>query len=311
MLSYIFKKIFYVVPIILGVVLCIFLLFNVVAGDPTAVILGKYATAKQMAELRHQLGLDKSLMLQYLDMVKSVFSFDFGISWKTKQPILSMLLEGASNSLTITLPVFFLSNILATSISLWISSLRNKIFDKVVVFVCIVLTSVSILAYVLFGQWFLSFKMGIFEICGYEKGFPHFIPYVALPVLICVFLSLGHEIRYYRSIILDEISQDYVRTAIAKGLPKNIVLFKHVLKNIMIPIVYNAVSQFPVLIMGNLVIENFFSIPGFSNIIVQAIYNSDFPVIKAGTIIISVACIFFNILGDVVSKFLDPRINLK
>lgn len=307
-LKYILRRLAYVIPIMMGVTLFIFILFNVAAGDPTPVLLGKYATAQQMEELRHELGLDKPLFYQYLDLLKSIFSFDLGRSWKSKQLIINMLIQGIKNSLTITVPVFCISGAIAIAVSLFLTTLRNKIYDRLVVISCVILMSISILAYILFGQWFLAFKLGLFEICGYEAGFPYFIPYVILPVIIGVILGLGHDIRYYRSIIMDEASQDYVRTAKAKGLPTNTILFKHILRNAMIPIVGNALAQLPSLVIGSIVVENFFSIPGFGNIILQAIYNSDLPVIKAATILIALSCIFFNILSDVVCVILDPRV---
>lgn len=301
----------YVIPILVGVSLLIFILFNVVSGDPTAVLLGKYATPKQMAELKHELGLDKSMFLQYVDVLKSVFTFDFGRSWKSKQLISTMISQGALKSLTVTIPTFILVNVVAVIISFGLAFVRGSFLDKTVVFACVVMMSISALAYILFGQWMLAYKLGIFEICGYESGFPYFIPYIILPVIIGVFLELGHSVRYYRTVVLDEIHQEYVRTAKAKGLSTKIVLFKHVLKNAMIPIVTNTVLQIPNLIMGGILIESFFSIPGFGNVVMQAIYNSDFPVIKATTIVMSVLCILFNVIADVVYTFLDPRIRLK
>lgn len=308
---YVLRRLLYVVPILIGVSLLIFLLFNIVSGDPTAVLLGKYANPKQMAELRHELGLDKSIFMQYIDVLKSVFTFDFGRSWKSKQLISTMMSQGALNSLTVTIPTFILVNVIAVIISFGLAFVRGSFLDKTVVFACVVMMSISALAYILFGQWMLAYKLGIFEICGYESGFPNFIPYVLLPVIIGIFLELGHDVRYYRTVVLDEIHQEYVRTAKAKGLSIKLILFKHVLKNAMIPIVTNTVLQVPNLIMGGILIESFFSIPGFGNIVMQAIYNSDFPVIKATTIVMSVLCILFNVIADVVYTLLDPRIRLK
>lgn len=308
---YIFRRLIYVVPILLGVSLLIFLLFNLVCGDPTVVLLGKYANAKQMAELKHELGLDKSLFYQYLDTLKSTFTFDFGRSWKSRQLISSMITRGAINSLTITLPILLFGNIISVVISFGLAFIRGSLLDRSVVMVCVMMMSISVLTYILFGQWIFAYKLGLFEICGYEAGFPNFIPYVILPIIIGVFLELGQNVRYYRTIVLDEIHQDYVRTAKAKGLSKQMILFKHVLKNSMIPIITNTVLQMPTLIMGSILIESFFSIPGFGNLVMQAIYNSDFPVIKATTIVVSILCIVFNLVADVLYTLLDPRIRLK
>lgn len=307
---YTFRRLLYVIPVLLGVCLIIFLLFNVVAGDPTHILLGKHATAKQMAELRHELGLDRHWFMQYIDLVQSAFTFDFGRSWSTKQLISTMIAEGAIPSLTLTVPGFFISTIFAVSLSLLVSFFRGGLFDKFTVFICISLMSIPSLAYILFGQYFFAYKLGMFEISGYDFGFPHFIPYIQLPVLIWITLTIGPDLRFYRTVVLDEVYQDYVRTARAKGLGEKVILFKHVLKNAMIPIITYVVIQIPFLILGALLIESFFGIPGLGGITLNAINSSDFPVIRAMTILSAVAYIIFGVITDVLYTVVDPRVRL-
>ncbi|MBT7610396.1 MAG: ABC transporter permease [Bacteriovoracaceae bacterium] len=307
---YTFRRLLYVIPVLLGVCLIIYLLFNVVAGDPTHILLGKHATAKQMAELRHELGLDRHWFMQYLDLVKSAFTFDFGRSWSTKQLISSMISEGAIPSLTLTVPGFFISTICAVSLSLLVSFYRGGLFDKFTILICISLMSIPSLAYILFGQYFFAYKLGMFEISGYDFGFPHFIPYIQLPVLIWITLTIGPDLRFYRTVVLDEVYQDYVRTARAKGLGEKLILFKHVLKNAMIPIVTYVVIQIPFLILGALLIESFFGIPGLGGITLNAINSSDFPVIRAMTILSAVAYIIFGVITDILYTVVDPRVRL-
>lgn len=307
---YTFRRLLYVIPVLLGVCLIIFILFNVVAGDPTHILLGKHATAKQMAELRHELGLDRHWFLQYIDVVKSAFTFDFGRSWSTKQLISTMIAEGAVPSLTLTVPGFIISTVLAVSLSLLVSFYRGGLFDKGTVVICIGMMSISSLAYILFGQYFFAYKLDLFEISGYDFGFPNFIPYVQLPVLIWVMLSIGPDLRFYRTVVLDEVYQDYVRTARAKGLGEKFILFKHVLKNAMIPIITYVVIQIPFLILGALLIESFFGIPGLGGITLNAINSSDFPVIRAMTILSAVAYIIFGVITDILYTVVDPRVRL-
>jgi peptide/nickel transport system permease protein len=307
---YTFRRLLYVIPVLLGVCLIIFLLFNVVAGDPTHILLGKHATAKQMAELRHELGLDRSWFMQYLDLVQSAFTFDFGRSWSTKQLISTMIAEGAIPSLTLTVPGFFISTIFSVSLALLVSFFRGGLFDKLTVFICISLMSIPSLAYILFGQYFFAYKLGMFEISGYDFGFPYFIPYIQLPVLIWITLTIGPDLRFYRTVVLDEVYQDYVRTARAKGLGEKVILFKHVLKNAMIPIITYVVIQIPFLILGALLIESFFGIPGLGGITLNAINSSDFPVIRAMTILSAVAYIIFGVITDVLYTVVDPRVRL-
>jgi peptide/nickel transport system permease protein len=307
--TYILRRTLYSIPILLGVALVIFFLFNMVAPNPAAILLGKHATVQQIIELNHELGLDRHWSLQYFDIVKSAFTFDFGRSWSTKQEIFEMFKAGALPSLTVSVPAFILATIISIIISLFIAYYRGSLADKISVFICVTLMSVSSMAYILFGQWFFAYKLGWFEISGFD--FPNFLPYVTLPIIISVILEVGPDVRFYRTIILDEIYQDYVRTARAKGLSEKVILFKHVLKNAMIPIITYVVLAIPFLILGALLLESFFGIPGLGGITINAINSSDFPVIKAMTILSSVAFIIFSIITDVLYTLVDPRVRLK
>lgn len=311
MLKYIIRRLLYLIPVLLGVSFIIFILFNLISGDPTAVLLGKNATARQMAELREQLGLNKPLLDQYLDVVKSAFTFDFGRSWATKQEISEMIIQGAYPSLCLTIPAFTIATVLSLLISLVVAYYRGKGIDLFIRILCIAGVSISALAYILFFQYFFAYKLGWFEISGFEYGFPDFVPYIALPGIIFVLLSLGPDVRFFRTVILDEIYQDYVRTARAKGVSEITVLLKHVLRNAMIPVITYVVIQIPTLILGALLLENFFSIPGLGGITLNALNSSDFPVIKAMAILSSVLYIIFSLITDILYTFADPRVKLK
>jgi len=308
--TYIFRRLLYVIPIIMGVALLIFLIFNLVAGDPTVILLGKHANLKQMAELRHELGLDRSWLMQYIDILKSSFTFDFGRSWSNKQLIGPMIAKSAWVSFTLVIPAFILTSILSIVMALIAAFYRGRLLDRSLVVISVIMMSISGLSYILLGQWLFAYKLGWFAISGYEHGFPHWLPYTILPGMILVILSVGYEVRFYRTVILDEMYQDYVRTARAKGLPEWMVLAKHVLKNAMIPIITNLIIQLPALLLGTLLIESFFSIPGLGGITMHAINNSDFPIIKAMAIISTVFYIIFNLITDILYTLVDPRIRL-
>ncbi|MGZ3787296.1 MAG: ABC transporter permease [Bacteriovorax sp.] len=309
--SYVLRRLLYTIPVLLGVCLIIFVLFNLVAPDPAFILLGKHATQIQIDQLHHELGLDRSFIIQYLDIVKSAFTFDFGYSWATKQNILEMIKNGAGPSLSITGPLFIISNLVAISLALLVAFYRGKIIDKIVLVLSIAGMSIPSLAVVLFSQWFFGYKLGWFEISGYERGFPEFVPYVILPIIIYVFISFGGDTRFYRTVILDEVYQDYVRTARSKGLTETVIMFKHVLKNSMIPILTYIIIQIPFLILGLLFAESFFSIPGLGGMVINAINNSDFPVIKAMTILSAIGFMIFGIITDVAYTMVDPRMRLK
>ncbi|MCR9203123.1 MAG: ABC transporter permease [Halobacteriovoraceae bacterium] len=308
--SYVARRLFYVIPVLLGVCFLVFLIFNVVSPDPTISMLGKHATKSQVIELRESLGLNKPLWVQYLDIVKSAFTFDFGRSWSTKQEIFEMIKQGAVPSLTVTFPAFFLSFIISVSISLFVAFYRGSMLDKGAVFICVALMSISSLVYILVGQWFFAYKLGLFEISGYEEGFPNFVPYVMLPIIIWIILGVGPDVRFYRTIMLDEMYQDYVRTARSKGLNEKVIMFKHVLKNAMVSIITYVVLRIPFLILGSLLIESFFGIPGLGGITLKAVNSSDFPVIKAMAVLSAIATIVFNVITDVLYVVVDPRVKL-
>lgn len=309
--AYIIRRLLYVIPVLLGVCLIIFIIFNVVAPDPAFTLLGKHATQEQIAQLHHELGMDRPFWEQYLTIVRSAFTFDFGYSWSSKQQISEMLKAGAGPSLSLTVPLFIIVNIFSISLALLVSFYRGKFIDKFILLLSIAMMSISSLAYILFGQWFFAYTLGWFEISGYEAGFPNFIPYVLLPLILYIAISWGPDTRFYRSIILDEIYQDYVRTARAKGVSEIKIMFKHVLKNAMVPILTYIIIQIPFLILGLLLAESFFSIPGLGGIIIKAINTSDFPVIKAMTIISAIGFILFNVITDVLYTVVDPRMKLK
>lgn len=309
--SYIIRKVINMIPTLLGVCLIVFVLFNLVAPDPALLLLGKHGTVEQIAQIHRELGLDRPFWVQYLDIVKSAFTMDFGYSWSSKQEIWTMIKNGAMPSLAITAPAFVVANSLAISISLLVAFYRGKVIDKAVAIVCVAMMSIPSLAYILFGQYFFSYKLGLFEIAGYEPGFPNFIPYVLLPIVLSVIIEIGPEVRYYRTAIMDEIFQDYVRTARSKGLSERVILFKHVLKNAMIPILTSLIMQIPFLVLGGILIESFFSIPGLGGLTIKAINTSDFPVIKAMTILSAIAFMVFNLITDIMYTVVDPRLKLK
>jgi peptide/nickel transport system permease protein len=300
-----------VIPVLLGVCFIIFFIFNVVAPDPAFTLLGRHATVEQINQLHHELGMDLPFWQQYLNTVKTAFTFDFGYSWSSKQQISEMIKAGAGPSLALTIPLFVVTFIVSIAIALLVSFYRGKLIDKAVLLISIATMSISSLAFILFGQYFFAYKLGMFEISGYEAGFPNFVPYIILPVLIYLSFSWGPDTRFYRSIILDEVYQDYVRTARAKGVSEMKIMFKHVLKNAMIPILTYVIIQIPFLFLGLLLAESFFGIPGLGGITIKALNTSDFPVIKAMTILSAFGFIIFGVITDVLYTVVDPRMKLK
>ena len=298
------------IPILFGVTLLLFTLFNVFGGDPAQRFAGKYATPAQIQVVRAELGLDRSYPQQYVFFVKQIATFDFGRSWASKQKISTMIDDGVSATLSVMLPPFFASILFSIALGLVAARYRGKFFDRAIVVGCLAFMSISSLVYILFFQYFFAYSLGWFPISGWDASWTGRWSYLVLPWVILFVLSLGSEILVYRTAILDEVFQDYVRTARAKGVKTSLVYVKHVLKNAMIPIITIIVIAMPFLLTGSILIEAFFGIPGLGGTMVKALNDSDFPVIKAMTVITTLLYMLFNLFSDLLYAAVDPRIKL-
>ena len=312
MSAFIIRRILQMIPTLFGVMLLVFTLFTLVGGDPSLVLAGKHLTPDVLANIRAQLGLDQSLPQQFWIFVKQVLTLDFGTSWSTQQPVADIIGSRVGPSLTLTGAMLVVDLLIAIPLAALVAYFRGGLTDHIVTIACTVAMSVSALVYIIAGQYFLAFKMGWFPVRGWGDFFwINLFVYVPLPLLMGLMVSLGPDIRFYRSFFVEEIGQDYVRTARAKGLSERAVMLKHVLRNALIPVVTSVMMSLPYMLIGALVLESFFGIPGMGNEVVMAVNKSDFPVIKAITIYIAIATMVFNLLGDLVYKLIDPRVQLK
>ncbi len=298
------------IPILFGVTLLLFVLFNVFGGDPAQRLAGKYATAAQIKVIKAELGIDRSLPEQYVFFLKQIVTFDFGRSWASKQEISTIIDDGISATLSVMIPPFIGSVLFSIVLAMVAARFRGKFFDRAIVIGCLAFMSISSLVYILFFQYFFAYHLGLFPISGWDPSWTDRWSYLILPWIILFVLSLGSEILVYRTAILDEAYQDYVRTARAKGVKTSVVYLKHVLKNAMIPIVTIVVIAMPFLLTGSILIEAFFGIPGLGGTMVKALNDSDFPVIKAMTVITTLLYMLFNLFSDLVYATVDPRIKL-
>ena len=312
MTAYVIRRLWQMIPTILGVILLIFFLFNWVGGDPAQVLAGKISTPDQIANIRKQLGVDQSYWVQLWVFIKQVFTFDFGRSWSTNEEVSRILLTRVGPTLTIMLPVVFIETTLAVLFAIMVAYVRGTLTDRAIMIVCTVAMSISFLVYIIFFQWLFGFILGWFPVQGWSESFwKNLLTYAPLPIMLAVFVSLAPSLRLYRSFFLDEINQDYVRTARAKGVPERKVMLKHVLRNAMIPILTNVGISLPGVFVGSFLLEVFFSIPGLGREIITAVNRSDFPVIKAVTVYLAVITMIINLLVDVMYKVVDPRVSFK
>jgi peptide/nickel transport system permease protein len=312
MLSYLLRRILQMVPTLAGVILLVFFLFHFFGDDPAVILGGQGATQAQILSIRKQLGLDLPVWTQLWMFVSKVATFDWGSSWTTKEPIAKIFATRLPATLTIMLPILVLEVGLAIVCGLAVAYVRGSFTDRAVMVVTTVALSISFLVYVIIGQYVFAFRLGWFPVQGWSNStWTNLAVYAPLPVLLAVLVSLAPQTRLYRSFFLDEIGHDYVRTARAKGVSENAILFKHVLRNALIPILTNVATQLPGVFIGAFLIEVFFSIPGLGREVFAAVGRSDYPVIEAVTIYLAALTMVINLVTDMLYKLVDPRVVLK
>ena len=305
MLRYIGKRLLEVVPTTFGIILLTFVLFNVVGGSPAQVILGKNATAESIAAFNHKYGYDLPLPKQFVKFCTDLAKGDFGVSTEADEPVLDVLKRGVGPSLSLTVPILAGGTVVGLMLAMLCAACRGGGMDRAVLVGSTVLMSVNYVVWVLAGQFVLAFKMGLFPVWGYESAF-----YLVLPVLIGIISSLGVDVRFFRTAILDEIYKPYVRTARMKGLSEARVLFVHVLRNSLIPIVTYVSLSIPYLFTGSLMLESFFGIPGLGNVSINAIHSSDMAVVRAVVVLGALLYQGINLVTDLLYAWLDPRVRL-
>lgn len=312
MLAYIIRRIWQMIPTMLGVVLLIFFLFNWVGGDPAYILAGKMSNPEQIENIRQQLGVDQPYYVQLWIFIKQILSFDYGVSWSTGESVSQIISTRLGPSLTILIPLTILQTVISIILALAVASVRGSLTDRMVMMLCTIGMSISILVYIIIFQYFFAYQLGWFPVQGWSDNFSeNLFKYALLPVLIMLVVSIAPTLRLYRSFILDEVNQDYVRTARAKGVSERRVYGVHVLRNASIPIVTDVMATLPALLIGAFLIERFFGIPGIGREVIIAVERSDFPVIKAITVYVAAATMFFNLIADLIYKLIDPRVELK
>ncbi len=325
MIAYLIRRILYALPILIGVNLLTFTLFFVVntPDDMARIQLGiKRVTPEAIERWKQQHGYDKPLLFNagaegakklsdtiFFEKSASMFVLDFGYS-DDGRSISREISTRMWPSLVIALPAFFIGLMVSITFALLITLFRATALDATAVAICVVLMSISMLFYIIAGQFVASKLWHWVPISGYAGGLDG-IKFVLLPVLIGVVGGIGASSRWYRTIFLEEIGRDYVRTARAKGLSELRVLFRHVLKNAMIPILTGVVVVIPLLFMGSLLTESFFGIPGLGSYTIDAIQAQDFGVVRAMVFLGSVLYIVGLILTDISYTVVDPRVRLQ
>lgn len=326
MLAYIIRRILYAIPILIGVNLIVFVLFFVVNSPDSMAhsILGeKNITQEDVDNWKRRNGYHLPLFFNteetgvaiftqtiFFQKSAKLFVFDFGVSDTNNIDITSQIWERMWASLTIAVPTFLLGLLVNITISMLVAYYRATYVDFWGTILAVMLMSVSQLFYIIGGQWLFGKVFRLFPISGYDSGV-ELLKFVILPVVIGTISGIGGGIRFYRTIFLEEVNRDYVRTARAKGLSERVVLFKHALKNAMIPILTNVVLAIPFLFMGSLVMEAFFAIPGLGSFTIEAIQAQDFAIVRSMVYLGAVLYIAGLLMTDISYTLVDPRIRFE
>jgi len=325
MSAYIIRRILYAIPILIGVNLITFALFFMVntPDDMARMHLGvKRVTPEAIQKWKHERGYDRPLVYNakadgggrftetiFFEKSVKLFVFDFGRS-DAGRDIGRDISQRMWPSLAIALPVFMVGLLLNITIAMMLAFFRATYIDLTGVVTGVVMMSISSLFYIIGGQYLVSKLLHLVPISGFDTGLDA-MKFLILPVVIGVIGGIGAGTRWYRAIFLEEINRDYVRTARAKGLSELKVLFKHVLKNAMVPILTGVVVVIPLLFMGSLITESFFGIPGLGSYTIDAINAQDFSIVRAMVFLGSVLYIIGLVLTDISYTLVDPRIRLE
>jgi peptide/nickel transport system permease protein len=312
MFSYLVRRLLYSLPILLGVIAITFLLDNVMMSPEAKAsrVLGPKATGAQRREWIHNRGLDQPKAAQFVHYVGNLAAVRLGTSWVTGRDLRDVFLQGVGPSLCITLPGFIAAFLASIGLALFQVFVRNSPVDRGLTVFAVALMSVPTMVYAIFAQAFLALGLNYFPAYGFSYDGISMVRFLVLPIAIFMLINLGHDARLYRAIFLEEIGQEYVRTAQAKGVEDSRVLAVHVFKNGLIAIITLVVAELPRLVLGSLLIESLFGIPGLGNVLVQAIQTGDQPVVMTSVFLGSVLYLVALILTDIFYALADPRIRL-
>jgi len=321
MLAYVIRRVAYGFGVVLGVLLFLFLLFfwAVEPEDMALRAIGEKAPPEAIEQWIVNHGYDRprvwnpddptdTLLYEHF---RSMLRFDFGRSDIDDVLIADRLRGGVGPSLSLTLPLLVLGVLLGISLSLFVAYFRGTYIDTVGVTLCVFGMSVSIVIYIIGGQYLIGKLLRWFPISGFDPSPDVMFRFLALPIAVALAAGVGESVRFYRTVFLEETQRDYVRTARAKGCGDGRVMARHVLPNSLIPILTQVVMAIPFLFTGSLLLESFFGIPGLGSITVEAIHDNDFSTLRVMVFIGSLAFIVGQILTDLSYALVDPRVRLE
>lgn len=312
-MRYVFKKVITMVITLFAVTLFVFLAFHVISGDPAVSMLGTEATPSRLEALREELGLNDPILVQYGRWALNFIKGNMGTSYSYRMPVEDMIASKIPVTLTLTGIAFFLMVVISIPLGIYTAKHEGGVADRVIYVLNQMIMAIppffsGILITLLFGRIFRLFTPGGYV--SYEKDFWSFLWYMFFPALAIALPKAAMATRLLRSSVIGESKLDYVRTAYSRGNTTNRVLYRHVLKNALIPVVTFLGMALADMIAGSIIIEQVFSIPGLGRILLTSIFNRDYPVVMAVIVCIAVLVLVVNMIVDVIYGWIDPRITV-
>lgn len=312
---YLLYRLFYAIPVLLGVSILVFTLIHITPGDPARLMLGAAARTEDVERLRHELGLDRPLYIQYFSWLGRLFTGDLGESIALRRPVLDEVLNKFGNTLILSTAATVISFTLGILLGVLSAVKRGSIFDRLVMLLATFGLSLPSFWFGMMLIILFSVKLGMLPGSGMTAafgggGFSDVARHLVLPAISLAVVPLAVIARYTRSSMLEAISQDYVRTARAKGLGENRVITRHVIRNAMVTVVTMLGLQIGFMLGGAVYVENVFSWPGIGHMLVNAILKRDIPLIQGGVLLVACSYVLVNLVTDLIYGYLDPRIRL-
>ncbi len=306
------RKLVHGLLLVIGVTLISFLLMVWFGPDQTYTLIGKNATAEQIEEVRRALGYDQPFLRRYADFLVDLATLDLGVSNASGEPVTRMLARSLPITLMLMLPGFLLGNLFGIALGLAAARRRGQWLDRVISGLSVIGMSISFLIIIIALQVLLCtpFGLNIFPVRGWQiSDFLSYLHYVTVPTLALLFVTLGYNTRFYRAIFIEESARDHIRTARAFGASPAVIMWKHVLKNSLVPIITRVLFSIPlVVVSGSLLIESYFGIPGIGKITFDAITSGDQPVLKAIVALTAVVFVLVQVAADMLYRLVDPRL---
>jgi len=305
LLVYIIRRLWAGIPVLLGVSLITFILMHVVPGDPVTVAFEKKADPATIERIRREMGLDRPLPVQYADFVLKALRGDLGRSFQTQQPVTSMIRSAMPATLKLTASAVLVSVAIGVPIGILSALNRGSVVDYMATVTALSFISAPVFWVAMVAQLLFGYRLGWLPISGFDT-----LKHLVLPALVLGTRYAASIARYTRSSMLDVVGQDYIRTARAKGLSGRVVIFKHALKNALIPVITVVGLEIGGLLTGSILTESVFGIPGLGLVTIRGLNSLDFPVIQATVLLTAVIFVVMNIVVDISYSLVDPRIRM-